>query len=232
VTNAVDGVAALDAIVLDLDDTILDTSGLLVPFADQRAIQTMIAAGLPVDADTAHTTLRALRSRGVEDLFGEIAALHGGSAACAEAATSAFFRYDVPAIALEPEIEAALQTLHGAAPLALLTTGHERTQRQKVARLDIEVLFVECVYVPLGTDGGKEPALRALLARRGWHPENVVVAGDRPASDIRAGNALGCRTVLVRAEGGEFAAHTPEGPGDTPWRTIASLAELPALLGL
>jgi len=226
-----EGAEGIDAIVLDLDDTILDTAGLLVPIADQRAVQAMIAAGLPVDGNTAHATLRELRSRGVEDLFVEIAARHGGSPECADAATHAFFRYDVPPIALEPEIEAALHTLHGAAPLALLTAGFEATQRQKVARLDLEALFVECVFVPLGSPGGKEPALRALLTRHGWRPERVVVAGDRPASDIRAGNALGCRTVLVRAPGGEFAEHTPSGPAETPWRTIASLAELPALLG-
>jgi len=220
----------IDAIVLDLDDTILDTASLLVPIADQRAVQAMIAKGLPVAAHVAHTTLRELRSQGVEDLFGEIAKRHGGSPESAAAATHAFFRYDVPPIALEPEIEAALHTLHGIAPLALLTAGFETTQRQKVARLDIEALFVECVYVPLGNPGGKEPALRALLTRHNWRPEHVVVVGDRPASDIRAGNALGCRTVLVRTAGGEFAEHAPDGPAETPWQTIPSLAHLPKLL--
>jgi len=230
--DAAGAAGAIDAIVLDLDDTILDTAGLLVPMADRRAVQAMIAAGLPTDAGAAHATLRELRRRDAHDLFGEIAAQHGGPPACAEAATQAFFHYDVPAIALEPRVQAALDTLHGAAPLALLTAGFETTQRQKVERLDIEALFVECVYVALGADGGKEPPLRELLARRGWRAANVIVVGDRPASDIRAGNALGCRTVLVRAPGGEFAEHAPTGAEETPWRTITSLADLPSLLGL
>jgi FMN phosphatase YigB (HAD superfamily) len=226
------GGPTLDAVVLDLDDTILDTAGLLVPVADRRAIQAMIDAGLPVDADTASATLSELRSQGVENLFGAIVARHGGTPECAAAATETFYCFDVPPIALEPDVDVALHDLYRAAPLALLTAGHEPTQRQKVRRLDLEPLFVECVYVPLHAPGGKEPALRELLHRRGWRPEHVVVAGDRPASDIRAGNAVGCRTVLVRAPGGEFASHAPRDAGEAPWATIGSLTELPGLLGL
>ncbi len=220
----------LDGIVLDLDDTILDTSGLLVPVADRRAVAAMRDAGLRAGADVAHTTLRALRREGCEDLFGELARRLGADAACGHAGTQAFFDYDVPALTLEPDIESALHALRAIAPLALLTAGVERTQRAKVARLDIEPLFVECVHVPLGSPGGKQPALRDLLERRQWRPEHVVVAGDRPSGDVRAGNALGCRTVLVRRPGGEFAEHEPRGPEEQPWRTIESLAELPALL--
>ena len=36
-----------------------------------------------------------------------------------------------------------------AAPLALLTSGDEATQRSKVARLDIADRFVECVFSPI-----------------------------------------------------------------------------------
>lgn len=220
----------LDGIVLDLDDTILDTAGLLVPVADRRAIAAMREAGLGADADTASDVLRALRREGVEDLFAELARRLGASSHCGLAGTHAFFRYEVPAISLEPEVEAALEELARLAPLALLTAGVGTTQRQKVARLDLAPLFVECVYVELGAPGGKEPPLRALLERRGWRPERVVVVGDRPASDVRAGNAAGCRTVLVRRTGGEFAEHAPRCPAEQPWRTIPSLAELPPLL--
>lgn len=222
--------AALDGIVLDLDDTILDTAGLLVPVADRRAIAAMREAGMEADPDAAHDLLRALRRDGVENLFGELARRLGAPEACGAAGTHAFFRYEVPAISLEPEVEAALEELARMAPLALLTAGVGTTQRQKVARLDLAPLFVECVFVELGSPGGKEPPLRDLLARRGWTPERVVVVGDRPASDVRAGNAAGCRTVLVRRAGGEFAEHAPASPADEPWQTITSLAELPGLL--
>ena len=222
----------LDAVVLDLDDTILDTSGLLVPVADRRAIAAMIGAGLDVDAVSAAETLDILRRDGIEDLFGELARRHSASQECATAGTTAFFDFDVPPIALEPEVEAALEALQRIAPLALLTAGVERTQRQKVARLDLEPLFVECVFVGLGAPGGKAPALRALLERRGWDARRVVVVGDRPASDIRAGNAVGCRTVLVRRAGGEFAAADATATCDRPWRQVESLAALPALLVL
>jgi FMN phosphatase YigB (HAD superfamily) len=220
----------VDAVVLDLDDTLLDTAGLLVPMADRRALQAMIAAGLPVDLDTASATLREVRAAGIELLFHEIARRHGGTPECADAGTDAFFRFDVPPIALEPAVEKALHALHAAYPLALLTAGHEPTQRAKIARLDIEPFFIECLYVEIGAPGGKAPALRALCDRRGWRPECVVFAGDRPSSDIRAANAVGCRGVLVRAEGGEFAASEPSGPDEEPWATIPSVTALPALL--
>jgi hypothetical protein len=58
----------------------------------------------------------------------------------------------------------------------------------------------------------------------------VVVCGDRPDGDVRAANRNGCLAVLVRIEGTEFANVAAASPDDVPWRTIAHVAELPALL--
>ena len=78
--------------------------------------------------------------------------------------------------------------------------------------------------------GGKTAGLSEMVRSHGWNPARTVMVGDRPDGDVRAGNRVGCRTVLVRREGGEYAAVAPSSPDDVAWRTIAHLRELPALL--
>ncbi len=220
-----------DAIVLDLDDTLFDTARLLVPQADARALAALRAAGLALDEDAARAALRALRASGAARPFVELARTHGVPTRDETVGEDAFQRFEVPAIRLDERVGRALDRLHAACPLALLTAGDVATQQAKVERLALRPWFTELVFVATDARDGKTPALRALLARRGWEPSRVVVVGDRPSTDVRAGNALGCRTVLVRAPHGEYAAQRVVEPHDVPWREIAHVAELPALLG-
>jgi FMN phosphatase YigB (HAD superfamily) len=85
-------------------------------------------------------------------------------------------------------------------------------------------------FVDFRDAGGKTDALRSLLAEQAWDPRRVVMAGDRPDGDVRAGNRNGCLTVLVRRDGGEFACVAPECPDDVPWRTVTHVDELAGVL--
>ncbi len=224
------GGAPLDGIVFDLDDTLIDTARLLLAPADRRAIAAMRALGLVLDETAALDHVRALRRAGRVHVFRDLAADAGAPEAAADAGERAFFVYEVPELTLDADVAVALDRLAARAPLALLSLGDPVTQRRKVERLGIAGRFVECVYVARDEPGGKEAALRALLARRGWRADHVIVAGDRPDSDVRAGNRCGCLTVLVRAAGGEFAEVAPVGPDDVPWRTVSHVSEIAALL--
>ncbi|MCE9634793.1 MAG: HAD family hydrolase [Planctomycetes bacterium] len=220
----------LDAIVLDLDDTLYDTSGKLLPAADLRAVETLCASGLRLTADAALAEVRALRERSVTDAFRALAAAHGLPDAAGAAADDAFFRYTVPEMALDDDVAAALDELHTLAPLALLTMGDPSTQRAKSARLGLTRWFCVEEFVAGGAAGGKSDALARLVAGRDWAPSRTVFAGDRPDSDVRAANRVGCRAVLVRRPGAEFSSTRIDTPGDTPWRTISHVRELAALL--
>lgn len=213
----------LDGVVLDLDDTLLDTSGLLIPVADRAAV-----SELQLEPAAAVAELARLRDAGSDDPLGTLAQNHDCSAAQLESARQAWLDYEVPPLELSGTVVEVLDALAVRLPLALLTQGVPRTQWSKIRRLSLEPRFVECVVVPPGVVGGKFPALRSLLQRHRWAPERVVVVGDRLASDVRAANACGCLAVHLRR--GEGRLDRPANAADRPWRTIDDLRELPALV--
>lgn len=215
-----------DGIVLDLDDTILDTTRLLLPAADRRAIAALRAHGLAFGESEALARLTELREAGAAGVFESLAEEGGARTDGIAAARQAFFVYAdlVPPLEIAPRTTQALDALGGMAPLALLTTGDPPTQRRKIERAGIAHRFDATVIAPLGGEG-KTHALAGLLADRGWDGARVATVGDRMRSDIRAGNANGCVTVLVRSPGAEFAAETPRDAADEPGHVCADLLE-------
>jgi FMN phosphatase YigB (HAD superfamily) len=221
---------SLDGIVLDLDDTLYDTTALLLPWADRRAVAAMRASGLALAEDEALARLALLRGAGEALPLGALARACGAGEDCAAAGESAWFEYDPPPMRLDEETARALDDLARLAPLALLTSGHPPTQRRKVERLGIAERFVEIRIADFRVPGAKTVALGEILAARGWRAPRVVLCGDRPDGDVRAANRNGCRAVLLRRAGGEMEHVAPQCPDDVPWRTIARFSELPALL--
>jgi FMN phosphatase YigB (HAD superfamily) len=217
-------------IVLDLDDTIYDTTRLLIPWADRRAVAAMRAAGLRLTEERALARIAELRRDGVARYWDALAREEGVDAAGLAACESAWLDYDPPEMALAPDVGRALEALAAIAPLVLATMGHPRTQRLKAERLGLAERFADMRFIDFNGPVGKTETLASILADHRWPAESVVVAGDRPDSDVRSANRNGCRAVLVRRAGGEFANVAPQSPDEVPWRTIESLAELPALL--
>lgn len=219
-----------DGIVLDLDDTLFDTTGVLLPAADLRAVGALRRHGLRLTDEQAVARIGEMRRAGVAETFAALAAEHRLGDRAARDAHDAFFRYEVPPMRLDDDVAAALDELRSIAPLALLTYGDEATQRAKAARLGLAARFTIMEFVTADVTGGKTAALAAIVTRERWRAPNVVFAGDRLDGDVRAANRCGCRGVWVRREGTEFAALRPEGPLDTPWRTIEHVRELPGIL--
>lgn len=195
--------SCITLLLLDLDDTLLDTTRLLAPAAHRDAIDAMVAAGLPGRPE-ALLAERLLLSRRVPPDRLSVAQLdvHGIRAPhIAEAGDRAYFDREVPPIALEPGVAAMLRRLHVGRALVLVTSGVERTQRAKVRRLGLEWLDA-IAYVPVGGAEVKEEAFHAAAAARGCSPEHIAVVGDRLDSEIVAGNRMGAWTVHVdRGEG-------------------------------
>lgn len=219
----------LDAIVLDLDDTLLDTTGILLPVADRRAVRAMRAAGLALEEDAACARVTELRRAGRGgSVFRDLAAERRAPEPAGAAGEDAFFRYEVPPLDLDPRVARALDRLALFAPLALLTLGVPRTQRRKLEELGIDGRFVDREFVDLFGGGTKTAGLARLLDRHGWRAERVVVVGDSLAGDVAAAVANGCPGVLVRA-GGE-RAHDVAPEGVRPWAAVDHVDELPALL--
>ena len=67
----------------------------------------------------------------------------------------------------------------------------------------------------------KEAIFRTILRHAEPDPAKVLVVGDRPASEIRAGKALGMHTVRLRH--GEFVSQEPAGPEERPDHEIRKI---------
>jgi FMN phosphatase YigB (HAD superfamily) len=186
---------------------------------------------LELDEEGALRRMTELRADGVGWPFDALATEAGLPPEAAGRAERAFFVYPdlVPPLELDARAARALDLMAELAPLALLTTGDEATQRRKVERLGIAARFEELVFAPF-RGGGKTTMLGELIERRGWRGERAVVVGDRARSDVRAGNAHGCLTVLVRRAGNEFAAETPRDACETPDHVCPDLLAAAELL--
>jgi putative hydrolase of the HAD superfamily len=91
----------------------------------------------------------------------------------------------------------------------LVTSGFRRLQESKIRALGITSLFdaIEIDAIDAPNRKGKERIFVDLLERFNLRPEEVLVVGDNPDSEIEAGRRLGIRTVqiirpgVVRASG-------------------------------
>jgi FMN phosphatase YigB (HAD superfamily) len=226
------------AVLLDLDDTLLDTAGLLLGPARLEAGASMVAAGLPGTAEEAAAALaRITRERPGENPFDLLAEERGADPFRAGmAGWSAFFKRTVPpSLPIVPGAREALERWGNRGILRLLVTfGDLPTQHAKVVACSLEGLVDAIEYEPLAPRADKGRAFRALMETRNLDPGRCIVIGDRPDAEIRAGNALGMRTIRIRR--GEHEANDGSLPGDQATLTVpdfaAAAAAVDEILGM
>ncbi|AKD04706.1 HAD family hydrolase [Pontibacter korlensis] len=79
----------------------------------------------------------------------------------------------------------------------LVTTGYTKMQQSKVDRLGLEKDFDEVHIVDPSISGKtKKDIFKDILDRHGFDATDVLVVGDDPESEIKAGKELGIDTVL------------------------------------
>lgn len=88
-------------------------------------------------------------------------------------------------------------------PLYLVTSGFRVLQHSKLKALGIVGRFRRIIIDAVDEEArpGKEHHFRMLLAEEGLAPEEVLVVGDNPDSEIEAGNRLGMVTVQTLRPG-------------------------------
>lgn len=216
-------------VILDLDDTLCDTMGELVMPAHAEAAQAMRDAGLahPVERIFA-ARLSVLRQDPRADVDARVSAQLGGGEAEARAGRRAYLEREVTNLSLLPGAARALERL-AAWPLALVTRGAERTQRQKLGLLGIAPCFQMVEIVP--SKHTKDAAFGRVLAAWAIPAAAVVAVGDRPDVDVAAAHR--CRMPAVRILRGEHAAMEPQGAQEEAEATVATVAQVPrAVAGL
>lgn len=82
----------------------------------------------------------------------------------------------------------------------LVTTGFRKMQMSKIKQMGIEADFKELHVVDPAKTSKKE-VFADILKRYNYTPEEVLVVGDDPESEIAAAKALGIATVLYDKSG-------------------------------
>jgi FMN phosphatase YigB (HAD superfamily) len=116
----------------------------------------------------------------------------------------------------------------------IVSFGEPKTQRAKVKALglDREPSVEKIYYADRGNVLTKEAAFRKIQKKTTLLPGEILVVGDRPAREIRAGRELGMHTVRLRH--GEFKSQKPVGRKEEPdyvIRKISEVRKLPFRLG-
>jgi putative hydrolase of the HAD superfamily len=95
----------------------------------------------------------------------------------------------------------ALRDLH--VTLFLVTSGFRRLQESKISALRIAQLFAEVHVDAIDEENrkGKRRIFADIMSSHGLAPDEVLVVGDNPDSEIDAGNQLGIKTVQILRPG-------------------------------
>jgi len=211
----------ITTVIFDLDDTLYDCYGQRVRAAHMDAARTMAAAGLPATAEE----IFEIRMKAYEvdpqltHIDGHVLDHFGVRVEAREklvrASRHAFFTLPVDKLTLFPGTLAVLRGLkQRGVRIFVVSFGDPQIQHDKVAALglDREPSVDRVFYADTAHLLTKEAIFGSILRLAEPDPRRVLVVGDRPSSEIRAGKSLGMHTARLR--GGEFARLKAQGPDE------------------
>lgn len=218
-------------VIFDLDDTLYDCLRQRMPAAHRHAANAMVKAGLDAKVDAVfRARMRAFRRdpmlRYIDpEVVRKFRAANPD--AVTAAAREAYFNCPV----------GKLKLFRGSLPLLrflarrgvknfIVSFGEPAIQRQKVRALglDREPSVEKIYYADRDNILTKEAAFQKIQKQLGLRPEEVLIVGDRPAREIRAGNDLGMHTVRIHR--GEFRSQMPASREEKPDCVVKSISEI------
>lgn len=224
------------SIIFDLDDTLLDTSGFLIPIAARESCQAMIDAGLNCDLETClRIRSELLKSNPRSQIYRELTEKIGIRADTyandvAFAGHRAFHSRNVEEdIRLREGAIDLLKSLQRKYRLILVTAGDPQTQKRKIELLKIAPYFEQIEIVDVLTQT-KQQAFTKLQNEFGGTPFEYLSVGNRVDSDIAPAKRLGWQTCWVRY--GEHVHMRPENAEETADFQIEELKDLPHVCSL
>jgi FMN phosphatase YigB (HAD superfamily) len=221
-------------VIFDLDDTLYDCLGQRVRAAHRHAAKAMVEAGINASVEAVYRArMREFRRDPVlRHIDAEVCRRFAAAdaEAVSHAAREAYFNCPVGRLKPFPGTIPLLRHLHRhGVRLFVVSFGEPRIQHDKVRALGLN--HHPCIDRVLYADRGnlltKEAAFRLIQRELELPADEMLVVGDRPMSEIRAGNELGMHTVRIRR--GEFAAQEPQGPEEEPDFVVDSISKVRAL---
>jgi FMN phosphatase YigB (HAD superfamily) len=216
-------------IIFDLDDTLIDTTGSILPHRLRKALQVMMEEGLVIEdfeaALSMMTTINA-RSDSTQHALKEFLEIHDAQEslfqrAYQEVYEKKYFDYDISPTKWAIEVLMDLSKKH---TLALVSVGIKEIQMEKMKKAGIDTSLFSRIIVC------KEPNKRIyyqqLIEELKVSPLEVIVCGDRIKRDLSPGKALGFKTIHMKWGRG---LHQKGEKGEIDF-TIASLDQLKPII--
>lgn len=218
----------IKVIAFDLDDTLLDTSGLLAPAATREAFDTLIKAGLKLSAEECEKLrIEWIKEISHRDVFEKLA-LHHGTAdtrVAAEMATQLFYEPRLPeSLPLLTGAKENLDYLKKRYSLYLVTAGTEDAQLRKVKALGIADYFKEIFVVNSLKKNRKKDVFLEIIQKNRIKPSELLCIGNSLTSEIR--DAIEIQAVSCYFEFGEDRGRLATDPQLQPTYHIKTHAEL------
>jgi FMN phosphatase YigB (HAD superfamily) len=218
-------------VIFDLDDTLYDCLGQRVRVTHRHAAQAMVEAGLHADVEAVYRArMRAFRQDPMlRHIDAEVSRRFGAvdPEAISRAAREAYFHCPVGDLRLFAGSRPLLRFLAASGVRNFVVSfGEPEIQKAKVKALGLErePSIEKILYADRGMVLTKEAAFRQIQQQLKLPARQMLIVGDRPAREIRAGKALGMHTVRVHR--GEFRAQMPSGPEEEPDYTVKNIAEV------
>ncbi len=218
-----------DALIFDLDDTLLETTKLLTHPAFEYAFKIMAKNGLTSSLEQcflerANTVLQFNRDEFLVYLVSKYTA-KSDFEECLRIGQKAFQDKT-----LELEIfvtRSTLETLRKLSddyPLFLVTAGARPTQMRKVEILEIACFLQHCFYVETKRKERKREAFTKIVETLKCQPERLLSIGNRLDLEIAEAKLLGLKTCHVLI--GEYSHLTPRTTFEFPDYTISQISEI------
>src|SRR4029077_9622096 len=181
-------------VIFDLDDTLYDCFGQRMRVTHRHAAHAMVEAGLKADVEAVYRArMRAFRQDPMLRYIDAEVTRHFSAEnpeAVSRAAREAYFNCPVGELALFPGSLPLLRFLaKRGVKNFIVSFGEPKIQHEKVKALglDHEPAVEKIYYADRSNVLTKEVAFRNIQKRTGLKAEEILVVGDRPAREIRAG---------------------------------------------
>ncbi len=193
-------------IIFDLDDTLIDTSGTILPIKAKRALSKMVYAGLKIpDIDQAQAKflqvlVKAKSSQ--EGLTHFLTNIHRGMEFY-EIGYHEIYQGDLEGIEIKA-VPHALNTLNELSCnhlLCIATAGIKQAQMYKLARSGIDQKLFYRIEVLHQLN--KKKFYQEIQSELGIPSKNIYVCGDRITTDLIPAKELGFKTIHMKWGRGE-----------------------------
>jgi FMN phosphatase YigB (HAD superfamily) len=218
-------------VIFDLDDTLYDCLGQRVRSSHRHAAEAMVNAGLKATVEAVfRARMRAFQLDPMLRYIDPAVCQQFNAAdpeAVSRAARDAYFNCPVGPLRLFRGTRPLLRFLHSrGVKVFIVSFGEPEIQKAKVRALGLEneAAIDRIFYADRDKLLTKEAAFSRIQQELALLASEILIVGDRPMSEIRAGKELGMHTVRIRR--GEFAVQEPRDEMEQPDYEVKNISEV------